>query len=191
MKLIKEIYEGDLDLEDIKPDFVQTKVGKQAGERYYRLRKAARALIFQENKIAMLNAAKLYLHKLPGGGIEENESIAEGLYREILEETGCSVAETRELGIVVEYRDTIELLQISYVFTGNVQDDAGTPSFTKKEQDEGFRLEWFDPAEAIKIMKNEDSPNTYAGKFIHARDLAILEYYTACYEGKEGYKKES
>jgi len=51
------------------------------------------------------------------GRIEENESIAEGLYREILEETGCSVAETRELGIVVEYRDTIELLQISYVFT--------------------------------------------------------------------------
>lgn len=191
MKLIKEIYEGDLDLEDIKPDSVQAKVRKQTGERYYRLRKAARVLIFQENKIAILNAANLYLHKLPGGGIEENESIAEGLCREILEETGCSVTDASELGIVVEYRDTIELLQISYVFTGKVEDNAGTPSFTKKEQDEGFRLEWLDPAEAIKIMKNEDHPNTYAGKFIQARDLAILEYYTACYEGKKRYKKES
>lgn len=179
MELIKEVYEKDLHLEQVKLDI------------RYRLRKAARALMFRENKIAILNASKLHLHKLPGGGIEKNESIIGGLCREILEETGCRVIETRELGIVVEYRDTIELLQISYVFTGNVQDSAGMPSFTKKEQDEGFQLEWLDPAEAIKIMKNDDKPNTYAGKFIHARDLAILEYYSACYEGKEGYKKES
>lgn len=176
MRLIKEIYERDLDLEDIKRDFVETKAGKQAWERYYRLRKAARALILHEDKIAMLNAVKLHLHKLPGGGIEKAEFVVEGLNREILEETGCKITNIQELGIVVEYRDAIEMLQVSYVFTGNVLDKAGTPNFTEKEKGEGFQLVWLSAEEAINIMKNEDSPNTYAGKFIHARDLAILEY---------------
>ncbi len=113
MRLIKEIYERDLDLEDIKPDFVETKAGKQAGERYYRLRKAARALILHEDKIAILNAVKLHLHKLPGGGIEKTEFVVEGLNREILEETGYKITNIQELGIVVEYRDAIEMLQIT------------------------------------------------------------------------------
>jgi 8-oxo-dGTP pyrophosphatase MutT (NUDIX family) len=180
MKLIKEIYEKDLQLEQIEKRDI-----------HYKLRKAARALIFKENKIAVLNAVKLHLHKLPGGGIEKDESNVLGLHREILEETGCKIGEARELGIIIEYRDAIEMLQISYVFTGEVQGSAGVPNFTQKELGEGFQLVWLSVAEAIRIMKNDDSPNTYAGKFIHSRDLAILEYYSVCYEGKERYKKES
>lgn len=183
MELIREIYEKGLHMDQSSGSDVS-----------YRLRKAARALIFKGNKIAVLNAVNLYLHKLPGGGIEKTESIAEGLRREILEETGCRIIDTREIGITIEYREQIALLQISYVFTGNVQDTAGAPNFTKKEQGEGFQLVWLDIAEAIKIMKNEDNPNTYAGKFIHARDLAILEYYVRLnsnYEGKQSYRKES
>lgn len=177
MELIKEIFENDLDLGNIKPDFVQIKAREQEGERYYRLRRASRALVFFENKIAMLNAEKLNLHKLPGGGIDQNESITEGLVREIREETGCKIGDIAELGLVIEYRGTIELLQISYVFTGNVLDRAEMPNFTEKELGEGFRLVWLGVEDAINIMKNEDKPNSYAGKFIHARDLGILEYY--------------
>lgn len=180
MKLIKEIYEKDLQLDQIKKQDIR-----------YKLRKAARALIFKENKIAVLNAAKLHLHKLPGGGIERTESVIEGLHREILEETGCKITQIRELGITVEYRDAIEMLQISYTFTGNVQDNVVTPNFTQKELNEGFQLVWLTVAETIDVMKKEDSPSTYAGKFIQARDLAILEYYSTCYEGKKCCKKES
>lgn len=166
MKFIKEIYEKELHIDQS---------GKS--DLRYRLRKAARALVFQENKIAILNAVKLYLHKLPGGGIEEAESIIEGLSREILEETGCKVGNITDLGITLEFRDTIEMLQISYVFTCNVLDIEGAPNFTAKEQNEGFQLEFLSVPDAINLMKNSDHPNTYAGKFIQNRDLSILEYY--------------
>ncbi len=177
MRLIKEIYEKDLDLGNIKPDFIKTKVREQAGEKCYRLRKAARALIFHENKIAILKAVKLNLHKLPGGGIDKTESIIQGLHREVLEETGCKIDNIHDHGIIIEYRDTIEMAQISYVFTCNVYGTAGVPIFTQKEQDEGFQLLWLKVPEVIKIMKDEDKPNTYSGRFIYARDLAILQYY--------------
>lgn len=180
MELIKEIYESDLHLDQTtNPDLIGTSLQTRSDARY-RLRKTARALIFQENKIAVLNAARLHLHKLPGGGIEKNESKASGLNREILEETGCKITETRELGITIEYREAIEMVQISYVFTGNIQDGIEMPNFTRKEQYEGFQLVWLTVVEAISMMENEDRPKTYAGKFINARDLAILEYYIRC-----------
>lgn len=168
MRLIKEIYEKDLDLLDIRP---------QAGEKYYRLRRASRALIFHENKIAVLKAAKLNLHKLPGGGIDKTESAIQGLRREVLEETGCKINNIIDLGITIEYRDMIEMLQISYVFIGNVHRIVGTPAFTQKERDEGFQLLWLNVPETIIKMRNEDKPNTYAGGYVHARDLAILQHY--------------
>jgi 8-oxo-dGTP pyrophosphatase MutT (NUDIX family) len=170
MELIKEIHETDLNLD-------QSVSLRGKLDVCYRLRKAARALIFQNSKVAVLSATKLHLHKLPGGGIEDDESVIEGLSREILEETGCKVGNIHDLGITIEYRNAIELLQISYVFTGTVVDSSRKPQFTEKEKNEGFELAWMEVEGAIKIMKTEDSPATYAGKFILARDLAILEYY--------------
>ena len=167
MELIQEIYEKDLGLQ---------LEGKQQDIRY-KLRRAARALLFRGDTIAILAAEKLQIHKLPGGGIDAHESISEGLEREILEETGCKIGNIRELGITVEQRDSIALLQFSYVFCADVVDDSGKPSFTEKEAAEGFRLQWMRVSEALDLMKQQDSPVTYAAKFIHARDLAILEYW--------------
>ena len=166
MELIKEIHDKDL---GIKP--------MVKGDIRYRLRRAARALVFQGNKIAVLNAKALFLHQLPGGGVEGNESIGEGLMREVMEETGCIINQIQDLGVVIEYRNEIELIQVSYVFTGNVQDGSRQPVFTGEEIDEGFVLEWMTVDEAFALMKNQDRPNTYACRFRGARDAAILEYY--------------
>lgn len=166
MELIKELYDNDLG--------IQSKV---EGDVRYRLRKAARALIFRDKNIAVLNVKSLSLHQLPGGGIEDNESVREGLEREVLEETGCNIGQVEEFGVVIEYRREIELIQISYVFTGNVIGDLREPVFTQEEVDEGCVLEWMTVDEAIDAMRFEDKQDTYAGKFRRARDMAILEYY--------------
>jgi ADP-ribose pyrophosphatase YjhB (NUDIX family) len=165
MELIKEIYERDLGLYS---------ANRNAG---YKLRKAARGLVFEGGKIAVLHAHNLHLHKLPGGGIEDNESNAEGFVREAFEETGVKIDKPNELGITIEFRDRIGLLQISYVFISDIIVKRGKPDFTQKEIDEGFVLKWLNIEEALHLMKHKDKPATYAGKFILARDLAILEYY--------------
>ncbi len=173
MYLIRELQESDVLHKKISNKNVR-----------YRLRKAARGLVFHEKNIAILHAGNLHLHKLPGGGIENEESIAEGFNREILEETGFKVGNSQQLGITIEYRDEIELIQISYVFIADIAEKAGLPKFTQKEIDEGFVLKWLSVPEAIGLLKDKDAPKTYAGKFIHARDLAILEYFQH-YEKKE------
>ena len=167
MELIKEIYEKDLGISS-----------GDAGDISYKIRKAARALLFRKGKIAVLHAVNIAVHKLPGGGVAGKELIKEGLTREIKEETGFTISDEKELGITIEYRNEFKQLQISYVYTGNAG-VRGIPNFTGKEISEGFKLIWLTVEEAIEIMKNKDNPINYAGKFIHERDLAILEYYLA------------
>lgn len=142
----------------------------------YRVRKAARAMILNEkNEIAVLHVSKNNYHKLPGGGIEKDETILNALNREILEETGCKAKIYGEAGIIIEYRNTLEQIQISYCYLAKVTKRITDPSFTKKELHEGFILKWMKMDEALKSMK-KDKPNTYEGKFIQKRDIAFLSW---------------
>lgn len=67
-------------------------------------RTAVRAIIIEEEKILMVRS-NLGYYKLPGGGVDEGEYLAEALQREVAEETGylsCSIIE--ELGLISEQR---------------------------------------------------------------------------------------
>lgn len=161
MELIKEIYQQDIG-EENKLDVS------------YRVRKAARALLFNDsNEIAVLYVSKNNYHKLPGGGIEQGENIESALEREVMEEVGASINVTKEVGTIIEYRDEFNQLQISYCFIGKVKGDILEPSFTESELSNGFQLKWINFDEAINMLKN-DKPNNYVGRFISKRDLTFL-----------------
>jgi len=112
-------------------------------------------------------------HKLPGGGIEKDESIIEALNREIMEEVGAKIDIISEIGTIIEYRDKFNQLQISYCYLAKVNEILGSPSFTKDELSAGFQLKWMDFEDAIVTIEN-DKPNDYMGRFIQKRDLAFL-----------------
>lgn len=161
MKLIKELTNKDVGLKN-----------KKVSE--YRVRKAARAVVFdKQGKVAILHASKHDYHKIAGGGIESGENIRVALAREIYEETGCTAVVKDEVGIIIEYRDTIKLLQISYCYVAYVKKH-GEPHFTKSEKDEGFELEWFSVDEALKKFK-KDNLSTYGAKFMSTRDSIFLK----------------
>lgn len=163
MELLKEIYEFDLGLRKNK-DLLAC----------YKIRKAARALVFNDkNQIALLFVSKNNYHKLPGGGVEKGESTEEALLREVQEEAGCKIKPFGEIGTIIEYRDEFKILQISYCYTARVEGKLESPSFTQKEISEGFCLKWVDKNEAKNILKN-DQPNSYEGKFIQQRDLLFI-----------------
>ena len=141
----------------------------------YKIRKAARAVVFnKDEKIALLFVSKYKYHKLPGGGIKPNEELYSALHREVKEETGCTINIKNGVGTIVEYRDKFELKQFSYCFVAEVKEDLRKISFTDKELSEGFELKWVGINKAIKILQ-ADKPINYEGKFVVMRDLIFLK----------------
>lgn len=141
----------------------------------FRVRNAARAVVFDENnKIGLLLVANHNYHKLPGGGIEDGENVMKALDRECLEEIGCHIKVSGKLGEIKEYRDKWSLEQHSFCYLANVVGKKGKPSFTQKELDGGFEIKWVLLDEAIKLLK-ADKPNDYEGMYIQIRDLTFLK----------------
>ena len=137
-------------------------------------REAARAILFgQDGKMPILFVSKHKYHKLPGGGIDTGEGEEGALAREVMEETGCKIRITGEVGKVVEHRSRYRLRQISYCYLGRVT-SKGKPSFTRKETNQGFRLAWMSLEDAISRLER-DKPGNYEGRFIRERDLAFLK----------------
>jgi ADP-ribose pyrophosphatase YjhB (NUDIX family) len=165
MQLIEEINEADLGIN----------FKKMSNE--VRIRESGRGLVFDGERIALIKASKLGIYKLPGGGIKEDESAIEGFSREVFEETGCIIDGIDEVGTIVEYRDSLLMMQISYVYKGNVVEKRRELMLTDKEIGEGFELVWRSISEALKLMRIFDNPRTYAARFIYKRDRVILDYY--------------
>lgn len=156
--LIREIADTDFD-----PKHQMGNLDK------YGIRRASRGILVNRGKIALLNVTKFNYHKLPGGGLEPNESIAEAFKREALEETGCQCEILDQSGVIIEWRDQFKLLQISYVLLAKVKGKIGQNRLEQGEIDEGFKLEWV-PLDKIDKVLNEDNPTNYEGRFIKIRD---------------------
>jgi 8-oxo-dGTP pyrophosphatase MutT (NUDIX family) len=141
----------------------------------YRVREAARAIVFDDNNlVALLHATKNEYYKLPGGGIEAGENKIEALKRECLEEIGCNVEITRELGFIVEYRKESKLKQISYCYIAKLVGEKGAVNLTENEIEEGFKTVWLSLKEALKVLE-QSKPITYEGPYMVSRDYSFLK----------------
>lgn len=160
MKEVFEISDSDIGLE-IK------------NEVKYSSRSAARAVLKKGDKVALLHVSKYNYYKLPGGGINNGETIQEALKRELKEEAGCTFKLLNEIITIVERRSHIGLIQTSYCFLAEVTEE-GDPEFTPKEIKNGFKLIWVDFNEAIDLITN-NKPSHYGGRFVVARELKFLE----------------
>lgn len=148
------------------------------------IRYASRGIVIKDDKIAILNKVNKNEFKLPGGGIEGNETPEEAFKREVLEETGCKINITKCLGIIEEHKTLSNFKQISYIFISNVTKDTSECHFTKKESDEGATLIWVTPKDGLELITNcfdkiigSKYENEYQTKFIVYRDKIILESY--------------
>jgi len=164
MKLLLEISDKDINNGSI-----------ERFDKPYVLRKAARAVVVNDtNKIAFQFVSKHNYHKLPGGGINQRETILQGLKREIKEENGCEDMEIiDEIGIIIEYRNEFDILQISYCYLVKSIGKISSPEYDKEELENGHKPLWVSIDKAIEMLKN-DQPDTYDGKFIVKRDLSFL-----------------
>ncbi len=140
------------------------------------VRNASRAVIFNsDNKIALLSIGKHNYHKLPGGGIEEEENWQDAILREAMEEIGAPITlRGIKLGKIEEYRHRHNMHQISYCSIADLSGPLEDLNRTEEEIDnEQFPL-WVALDEAIEIMEH-DFPGDYEGRFIKIRDLTFLK----------------
>ena len=150
-----------------------------------RLRLGARGIAIREDgKIAIFNKSNKNEYKLPGGGIEDDENPEEAFKREVLEETGCKVEIINKLGTTEEYKTLDNFKQISYIFVWKVVEDTKQLNVTQKEKDEGAKLIWETPENALKVITESYDKlvaskyeSVYHTRFIVLRDRKILEYY--------------
>ena len=141
----------------------------------YSVREAARAIVFDDNKlVALLHATKNHYYKLPGGGIEKGENNEEALKRECREEIGCDVEIVEDLGLIVEYRKKFKVKQTSYCYIAKLVGEKGVPNLEPDEIEEGFETVWLSFEDAMNKVKESETLN-YASPYMISRDLAFFE----------------
>lgn len=118
MKLLAEITKASLGLSK-----EMVRLGGQ-----YELRKSTRVILEREDgMIATQHLSKFRIYKLPGGGMENSETIEETAQREIREEVGAEMRVVDKVGMVIEYRGN--LLQISYCLHAQIIGELFEPTF--------------------------------------------------------------
>lgn len=88
--------------------------------------------------------SKYKLYSFPGGGVEEGESLEEALYREVLEETGCTCRIISELGYIYENRGTLDYTQESFYYITEKIGDKLSVALTEDEASNGTSYGWYD-----------------------------------------------
>lgn len=142
----------------------------------YKHRRAVRVIAFDtENKIAFIYAKERKYYELPGGGVEESESLEQGAFREAKEETGCDVLINGEVGIFKEYIKSKNLINETFCFTASIVSKKGNQTLTDKEIAEGKGVIWVDIDEAIRLIRTNPSPDLYPDSIV--RDETFMEAY--------------
>jgi 8-oxo-dGTP diphosphatase len=143
----------------------------------YRTRTAVRAVLLDKpGRVALMHSLRYGYYKLPGGGVDADEQLSTALQRELKEETGCTAEVTKELGKVIEWRDSSRFMQVSYAYHVTLLGEPGEPSLTDREIDEGFVLEWAEnlnqAIEKVEAGLHYPAINIVS---ISQRDVAILK----------------
>jgi|SRR3989344_5742770 len=134
-------------------------------------RPTGKVVLFNEkDEIALIGNKVNNFFLLPGGGIEADESILDGVRRECQEETGCEIEIQDALGVTEDFRSRDSKHCISFGYSAKVI-SYGTPSLTENEADIGAYVKWFHLPEAIELLRLQEE-KVRAGE---------VKFYNTCF----------
>jgi 8-oxo-dGTP pyrophosphatase MutT (NUDIX family) len=141
----------------------------------FKPRTAARVILFDENRVALIHVKEHNYYMLPGGGVE-NEDIEMGLHREIIEELGCEIEITGDVGSIEVYFDRWSKKQTDYCYTAKKLQHIAGVILTDFEVEEKHSAVWAENLnDAMRLVKSAH-PLNRDGKLVRARDLFFLQY---------------
>jgi ADP-ribose pyrophosphatase YjhB (NUDIX family) len=124
-------------------------------------RKATRAIVIKGDEILLLYTKRYHDYSLPGGGVDDGESIIDGLIRELKEETGAhNVKNIQAFGMYEEYRpwykNDFDIIHMqSYCFVCSIDEELLEPELESHEINNGMHPVWKNIHEAI--LHNEET----------------------------------
>lgn len=143
-------------------------------------RTAVKGVILRGSTLLMVHSSKVGIYDFPGGGLQEGETHAQGLYREIREECGLSVAHMgQEIGAVIEYDFPIEaeydvFKMTSHYYHCEVQDGFVPQQLEDYERELGYTPAWIDIDHALRfnraLLQSDEAP-----KWLK-KEISVLDY---------------
>jgi ADP-ribose pyrophosphatase YjhB (NUDIX family) len=143
-------------------------------------RKATRAIVIKGEKILLLYTKRYHDYSLPGGGVDDDESITDGLIRELKEETGAhNVKNIQAFGLYEEYRpwykNDFDIIHMqSYCFVCNIDEELLEPELELHEINNGMYPIWKNIHEAISHNETTIANNEKKGLSIE-RETFLLK----------------
>ena len=128
-------------------------------------RVSTRAIVLEGEQILLLYTRRYNDYSLPGGGVDEGETLEDALVRELKEETGAhNIRILAEFGMVDEYRpwyrNGIDVMFMrSYCYVCQIDSELGIPDLEEYEHANGMQVCWMNIYDAIAhnraVMANE------------------------------------
>ena len=130
--------------------------GERRSDRTYVDRPAAFGILEREGKIALVHIVKTdgaSWHDLPGGGVDEGETAAQGVMREFGEEAGLKVAVRSSFALADQFFVNTEGEAWNNRSAFFVLDLVAEDAALKIEED--HMLVWLSPLEAIAALRHD------------------------------------
>ena len=139
-------------------------------------RVGCRCILIRDGKILMSHETETGKWMIPGGGLEDKETLEQCCAREMVEETGMIVSPKEQFLTIAEYFDVMNYTN-HYYFCDYVRETERTP--TENEISKGMVPKWIDLDEMISIFAKykdyEESDPMLFG--LYRREHTALSYF--------------
>lgn len=139
----------------------------------YRERHAVRVVIVKDQRVLLIRSHKYNTYTLPGGGVEDGESLEQAAIREVMEETGLEVSIVGNVGMTTEVFDERSILNVTTCFSARVESER-EHALDQESVEEGQELLWVPLREAVDLIESvhKDAPHSSM-----LRDAFFLQQY--------------
>ena len=134
---------------------------------YTKIREGCRGILIRDGKILLSYEKNIDQYLIPGGGIEEGESLAECCIREMAEETGVEVEPYEHYLTLEEYYH--EYYFKSHYFLCRYVGECER-RLTENEKENGLVPVWVDFDEALKIFGDYE-------RYVDTNEMRYGAYY--------------